>query len=217
MTDIASIPIEQGEQVWVFMRTDRDGASADEIASSIGDLMRWVLRNAKTAETGIADLHQVVSTGDREWRVGAARPVQLVSVGHQRPTYPMGKTIAARENYPGDGIPTVSGTNPWWVVVRFWWRAAKTEVQWPTLLAAVGSLTGFNVAAYTIDQADWALDRAIVPAATDKDPGDASWGTVQGARAAQAAGTVLSVSGKVLGVVALAAAVVVVLRARMRR
>ena len=217
MTEISTIPLVQGEQVWVFARTDRDGASAEEIAGSVGDLFRWVMRNAKTSETGLSDLHQVISTGEHEWRVGAARPIQLVSVDRQRPPYPPGKVIASRETYPGEGIPFVSGTSPWFVVVRFWWRAATTEIQWPSLIARVGSLTGLNVADYTIDDADWVLDRAIVPASTAKDPGDATWGKQQEDRAIEAAGTALAVGGKTVGLLAFAAAVFLLLRARMRR
>lgn len=217
MADIGSMPLEQGEQIWVLLRTDRDGASAAEVADSVGDFMRWILRKAKTAETGITDLIQVVKTGDNEWRVGAARPVQVVSVDRSRPTYPAGKTIAAREAYPGDGIPTVSGKQPWWVTIRFWWRAPTTTVEWPSLLARVGSLTGLNLADYTIDQADWTLDRAIVPTSKVEDPGDATWGQAQGKRIEQAASTILSGGAKVVGGIALVTIVYVIVRSRLRR
>lgn len=191
----------QGEQVWVMLRTDRDGASEQQVADSIGDLMRWVLREAKSDETGITDLHQVISTGKNEWRVGSARPVQLVSIGRDRPAYPVGVVLAAREQYPGEGIPTVNGTTPWWVVVRFWWRGSATEVQWPSLIARVGSLTGLNVADYGVDQADWTLDRAIVPALTAIDPGDATWGATQTERVEEAAAEALTAAGTVAKVV----------------
>jgi len=217
MADIASMPLEQGEQIWVLLRTDRDGASAAEVGDSVGDLMRWVLRTAKTAGTGITDLIQLVKTGDNEWRVGAARPIQVISVERARPTYPAGKIIATRETYPGEGIPTVSGQQPWWVTIRFWWRGATTTVEWPSLIARVGSLTGLNLADYTIDQADWTLDRAIVPVAKVADPGDATWGQVQGKRIEQAASTMLSGGAKVVGGVALVAVVYLIIRSRLRR
>lgn len=217
MSDIASIPLLQGEQIWILLRTDRDGASADEIADSVGDFMRWTLRNAAAGGTGLTDLQQVIKTGDNEWRVGAARPVTVVSVAQTRPTYPDGKTIAARESYPGDGIPTVNGQTPWWVTIRFWWRAASTTVEWPSLIARVGSLTGLNLADYTVDQADWTLDRAIVPAAKATDPGDATWSQAQGKRIEQAASGILSGGVKVLGGLALLTGAYFIIRSRLRR
>jgi hypothetical protein len=201
MADIPNIKLPQGEQIWVMLRTDRDGASEGQIADSIGDLMRWVLREAKSDETGITDLHQVISTGKNEWRVGSARPVQLISISKDRPTYPTGEILAAREQYPGEGIPTVAGDKPWWVVVRLWWRGSSTEVQWPSLIARVGSLTGFNVADYGVDQADWTLDRAIVPTQKAADPGAATWGKTQTGRVEESAGQALSVAGTALKVV----------------
>ncbi len=217
MADIASIPLEQGEQIWVLLRTDRDGASAAEVGASVGDFMRWILRNAKVAGTGITDLQQVIKTGENEWRVGAARPVKMISVSRARPDYPAGRIIAAREAYPGEGIPTVNGQQPWWVTIQFWWRAATTTVEWPSLVARVGSLTGLNLADYSIDQADWTLDRAIVPSVTAKDPGDASWSEVQAQRVGEAASGVLSVGGKVLGGVAVLGVGYLLIRSRLRR
>ncbi len=205
MALIPTIKLPQGEQYWVLLRTDRDGASAEQVGDSVGDLFRWVLRNAQAAGTGITDLNQVFSTGKNEWRVGAARPIQLVSVGQQRPDYPVGKVIASRETYPGDGIPTVAGKAAWFVVVRFWWRASDTEVQWPSLIARVGSLTGFNLADYGVDQADWTLDRAIIPTTTTVDPGDATWGQVQAQHIGQAVGSLATGAKVVTGVVVLAA------------
>jgi hypothetical protein len=217
MADISRIPIKQGEQVWVLIRTDRDGASADDIASSLGGFMRFVLANAGTAATGLTDMPQVISTGQKEWRVGAARPIQLMSIDRERPIYPAGKTFASRELYPGEGIPTVNGDKPWWVTLRFWWRAGETDIEWPTLIAHVGSLTGFNVADYTIDRADWVLDRAIMPTLTAKDPGDATWAEVQGKRVAEAAGSIAGTGVKVLGGVAVATALILLLKSRFSK
>jgi hypothetical protein len=211
------MPLMQGEQIWILIRTDRDGASAAEIAASIGDFMRWVLRNAKVTATGITDLQQVISTGTNEWRVGAARPVAMISVEKTRPNYPAGQTIASRETYPGMGIPTVAGQQPWWVTIRFWWRAATTTIEWPSLVARVGSLTGFNLADYSIDQADWTLDRAIVPAQPVADPGDATWAAAQGTRVEEVASNILSAGPKVVGALALVGIVYLFLRSRSRR
>lgn len=216
MADIAKIPLVQGEQIWVLIRTDRDGATSDQIGASVGDFMRWILRNAAQAGTGITDLHQVIQTGPNEWRVGAARPISVISVERSRPSYPAGTTIAARETYPGDGIPTVNGETPWWVTIRFWWRAASTTVEWPSLVARVGSLTGFNIADYSIDQADWTLDRAIVPNAPVKDPGDQTWTVAQGKRVENAASTIFDTGTKVVGGIAVLAVVYVLIRAARR-
>ena len=213
----ASMPLVAGEQIWVLIRTDRDGASADEVGASVGNFMRWVLRNAAAAGTGITDLQQVVQTGPNEWRVGAARPVSVVSVSRTRPTYPTGKVVASRETYPGDGIPTVNGQTPWWITIRFWWRAASTTVEWPSLVARVGSLTGLNLADYSIDQADWTLDRSIVPSQPVADPGDATWSATQAKRVGDAATGIIGVGGKVVGGIALLAIAYIAIRAASRR
>lgn len=216
MADIAKIPLVQGEQIWVLIRTDRDGATAAQIGASVGDFMRWVLRNAAQAETGITDLHQVIQTGTNEWRIGAARPIALVSVDRERPSYPAGKTIASRETYPGDGLPTVNGQTPWWVTIRFWWRAASTTVEWPSLVARVGSLTGLNLADYSIDQADWTLDRSIVPTAPVTDPGDTTWGQAQEHRIEVAASNILGTGGKIVAGLAVVTVVYLAIRASRR-
>lgn len=216
MSDIAKIPLVQGEQVWTLLRTDRDGATADQIGASVGDFMRWVLRNAATAGTGITDLNGVIQTGTKEWRVGGARPVTLTSVERTRPNYAAGHTIASRETYPGAGLPTVNGQTPWWVTIRFWWRPASTTVDWPSLVARVGSLTGLNVADYSIDQADWTLDRSIVPRVPIADPGDATWTESQAKRAEDVATSILGTGGKVLGGLAVLTLAYVLIRT-MRR
>lgn len=198
MGEIATIPLVQGEQIWVLIRTDRDGASADEIGRSVGNFMRWILRNAAQGGTGITDLHQLIQTGANEWRVGAARPIELVAVDRARPRYAAGQVIAAREQYPGEGIPTVNGQTPWWITMRFWWRAQSTTVEWPSLVARVGSLTGLNLADYSIDQADWTLDRAIVPHTRIPDPGDASWSAAQEQRIETVASRVLASAPKIV-------------------
>ena len=218
MADIPTIKLPAGEQYWVMIRTNRDGASADQIASSVGNLFRWVLRTAKANETGITDLNQVIPTGTNEWRVGSARPIQLVSVSHDRPSpFPAGTVVATRATYPGPGIPTVSGDDPWWVVVRFWWRGPATEVEWPSLLARVGSLTSLHLADYAVDQTDWTLDTALVPTEKHADPGQQTWGEAQTENVKETASKVAGTAVKVVAGVTVAAAVTAILITILKR
>jgi hypothetical protein len=192
MTDVR---IVQGENVWRVLRTDRDGASADEIRSSAaGNYLKWALAPANTT----AEPWEAIPTGDGEWTIGAARPVQMLVVSHDRPALPPGVLLGDRQTSLADVTPTVRAERPWWILLRFYWRAPSTTIPWPSL--QVGTFGGRN---RVHSGADWTLDRAIALAGkSDLAEDDRNWSDRQVERAEQAVKSVFSGAGKVVAVVA---------------
>lgn len=166
------IPVVPGEQVWLLVRTDRDGVSASEIVDMAGPAMLRFLRPAH----GTAEPWEIISTGTGEYRIGPARPIKIEAVTKERPELPAGRLLADRQTAFPDIIPTVRATLPWWVLVRFWWRAPASSTDFPAL--RVDWLGGRH---YELAGADWLLDRAvqIPPEQASPDPGEESWGEVQ--------------------------------------
>lgn len=180
------IPVVQGENVWRLLRTDRDSATRDEVLSMVGPAMHHMLHEAGDQFADIDPWQIVVRTapnGDpipNQWRIGAARPIVAVAAEQGFPPgpsvmLPAGRVLGSRTTTTTPGIPTVSGTTPWYILVRFWWRQADTSIDYPGYRV---DRMGFHH--QTLDAADWLLDRAIVPDAPDPDPGSETWGVVIG-------------------------------------
>jgi len=154
--------------------------------------VRWFLR--ETGEHGT--LPELVSTGEKSWRFGAARPVRVMQVSKSEPMVPSGRVLATREQSVPDTVPSVVGQRPWWVVAEIWWRAPDTTVDYP------GLHEGLFGRSYQLNGADWVLDRAVIPAGST-DPGDETWAHAETTAAAGAAGKVLATTG--LGLAAILA------------
>ena len=165
------LPVIQGEQYWRLIRTDRDGASREEILRMVGPFMAFALSEVSTG----GPQEKVIKTGDLEWRIDKARPIQALDASQELLALPEGTTLGDRKSIDPKIIPTVRATKAWYVTVRFWWRGSSTEVTYPRQqVSAVGIATAGPLGA----QSDWLLDRAITPAQPDPDPGDATWGEV---------------------------------------
>ena len=76
MANEPTIRLVQGPQRWLLVRTDRDGASADEVAGMLAGFLQFTFRQLG------ADALEIFETGELEWRIGSARPVRFLS----RPT-----------------------------------------------------------------------------------------------------------------------------------
>jgi len=114
-----------------------------------------------------------------EWRIGAARPIVAVSAERgAMPATPMpaaSRVLWKRAQYTGPGLPGVKVVNqPWWILVRFWWRQDPAEITVPGY--RVNAIGWHESGPDDLQQADWMLDRAIVPAVEDVDPGAQTWG-----------------------------------------
>lgn len=213
MTD--RIPVVQGENVWRLIRTDRDGATREEVLTMVGPAMHHLLHEAGSQFGEIDPWQIVVETGEdgkevpHQWRIGAARPIVAVAANQgplpdastmlPQASRILGSRVATEE----PGLPMVRGQRPWWILVKFWWRQPDAEVDFP----------GYRVNAIgwherTTQDADWTLDKAIVPLNPDPDPGDETFGQIMGPRITASIKSGLTVGAGALLMVGVAAAVI---------
>ena len=207
MSNAVTIPFQEGEQYWVLLASDKWGLSEADIITDklygLGVALDAILSQAK-GQPFIEGPWQKFGTGNDTFRIGNARPVQVVSVTKAPPARPSGKVLADRNSYAGDGIPTVDGQSPWYIAIRIWWRAPTEQLPWPAFTSRLPALPNLE---NTI-QADWVLDCAIDPAVKAKDPGDASWTSTQADQIAKTAATVGT--GLLNGAAVIAAAAIAV-------
>lgn len=203
-----SIPLKQGENVWLLLATDKGGLSADQIVSDKVDglavVLDAVLSTVKSGQPITPAPWQEIGTGGNSFRIGSARPVEVVSVTKTEPNTPKGTVVADRNTYPGDGVPTVLGQTPWWVLVRIWWRAPDTELPWPAFTERFPLLPDLD----QVNGAEWVLAKAVIPDAVTKDPGEESWGSAQADRAEKVGSSIMS-GAITLGAAALAVVILV--------
>lgn len=178
MTVIPNIMLRQGRNLWRLLRTDRDGASEAEVAETTGPAVSKMIRPAGVQSGPWEVFRTDDGSATPSWRIGEARPVTLVAIERYSPEVtppslhppPGAMMIAQRLRYPGDGLPTVAGQRPWWVVVDLWWRGLDVAIPWPGF-----AVNWLGVRTQTVIDADWVLDEAIwVPPAEEvtPDPGD---------------------------------------------
>lgn len=214
MSDPVMVPLVQGEQVWELIASDKFGLSPDDLLSDklhgLGVALDAILSQVKgDGQRSEPAPWQELGTGGRSYRIGAARPIEVVSITHSPPATAAQKVLADRNSYAGDTIPTVAGQSPWYVTVKLWWRAPDTELPWPAFTSLFPALPDLA----TVAGADWTLNRALLPAKVDSDPGEASWGSAQTDRAMDA----LKVgAGAILVGVAIVGAGLVLLRRKDR-
>lgn len=187
-----------------MLRTDRDGASAGQIPDMAAATVRYWVKGLGTAGSERGPLWELVPTGRNEWRFGWVRPFQVVSVSHQATPLPAGRVVGDRM-HAGRDLPTVRGSNPWYVTVRFWWRGPASEIEYP------GHREGIFGRTHTLVAADWTLDSAILPATEQADPGGQTWTEATGKNAAEVSS---SLGRTVLGGLGLGALVLVYLIAK---
>ena len=168
---IGKLPVIQGEQYWRLIRTDRDGASREEILRMVGPFMAFALSEVSTG----GPQEKVIKTNDLEWRIDKARPIQALDASQALLDLPEGTPLGDRKTVDSKIVPTVRATKAWYITVRFWWRASSTEISYP---AQVVSSLGIATRGQLGSQSDWLLDRAIAPSEPMQDPGDATWGEV---------------------------------------
>ena len=189
MPNSNTIQLIEGEQWWYLYCSDKFGLSADEVISDsvhgLGVALRAILSQAK-GQTGDLSPWQELGTGSNTYRIGNARPIEVLSVSKSMPAKPAGTVLADRNSYPGDGIPTVVGQQPWHVAIHLWWRAPDEPLPWPAFTSLLPALPDLE----QVNGADWVLAMAVKPAKQDADPGDASWASTQGTRIVETAKTV---------------------------
>lgn len=164
MANEPTIRLVQGCQRWLIVRTDRDGASEEEIAGMLAGFLQFVFRQLG------ADALEIFETGDHEWRIGAARPVRYVV----RPTKTI-QVLTAGESIADslllDTFANIEAQTPWYMIVEVWWRGPDTVIRWPAL-----KVIGIGFREWTLDRADWLLLQSRRPFNAQVDPGDQTWG-----------------------------------------
>ena len=183
-----------GRQLWLVSRTDRDGASAEEIADMVRGFLQFTFRDVDGGQPGSSP-QELLATGDHEWRVSAARPVRLVGgpvqsmaelesallayLGGSTDNGTAGSIVAAREEL--DPLPILKAERPWYLVLEVWWRGSAASIPWPAL-----QVTWAGTRQRDYEEADWLLLKSFVPPGEVEDPGDATWGEAQGENVTEA-------------------------------
>jgi hypothetical protein len=158
-----------GRQQWLIARTDRDGASAAEVADMVAGFLQFVFRDITGGDQPGSSPQELFPTGEHEWRVSAARPVRLLLVPSQTEPPVSGAIVARREDLAE--LPLLNASRPWYLVLEVWWRGPAAVIPWPCLQV---TWAGTRQRDYT--EADWLLLRSFVPPGEVPDPGDATWG-----------------------------------------
>jgi hypothetical protein len=202
-----------GRQQWLIARTDRDGASAAEVANMLAGFLQFTFRDIQGDQPGSSP-EEIFTTGDHEWRVSAARPVRLLLTPSQTEPPMAGSIIARREDL--EELPLLNASKPWYLAVEVWWRGPEATIAWPALQV---TWAGTRQRDYT--EADWLLLRSVVPPGEAADPGDQTWVediTADAAAAAGALKSVLSTTALVVaGLLTAAGAILLLTRRRARR
>lgn len=206
--DWPRLPIATGENVWRLLRTDRDGATREQVLSQVGPVLFRLLSDADARSSVLYPWELVVRTAPPggpnpyEWRIGQARPIEAIAAEQLEMPPPIapGTVLGSRETVLPDTVPMVGGTAPWSVVLRFWWRGPASSVPYPAI-----AVTATQLATRTWDAPDYLLDRAVAPTSPDVDPGPESWGEAEAKRAGDVVAPILRtaaaayVGGQVIG------------------
>lgn len=124
------LTVKPGQNVWLLARTNRDAPSSEDVAESTAAFLIRTLGAASPIASRGA-LETVASPkGERRYYIGAARPVEILSVSREPVAVP-GDTYARREDCPEPELAYVAGKSSWFVLVAFDWRADSTVIPWP--------------------------------------------------------------------------------------
>jgi hypothetical protein len=163
--------LRPGCQRWLIARTDRDGASADQIADWVAGFTQYSFRTISGDQPGSSP-EELISTGEHQWRVSSARPVAITVLPHQdTPIGLNGATlIQGREQL--DELPVLARetSKPWYLELEIWWRGPQATIAWPCL-----AVNAMGQRSHDYANADWLLMASWVPKAIPADPGEESW------------------------------------------
>jgi hypothetical protein len=175
MANPGTVKVVQGANLWQVLRTDRDGASQDEIPQMAAAMVRWTLR-----EVDQSPLYELTRTGPNEWTFGSVRPLAVAHVSHSAQSFPRNSIVLGTRytSVPGT-VPTVRGESPWYVLLSFMWRKPSVSIPWP------GVSEGLFGRKDEVNGADWVLQEARTM--VGQDPGDATWMAKMGKHAESAA------------------------------
>lgn len=160
------IELRPGLNLWRLLRTDRDGAKQAKVIQSAAAAVRYFVGEGLSPEANAT----LIPVRDREYRFGDVRPLRVLDVSRKAgQSMPAGTLLADRMAVPGT-VPTVRARRPWWVLCELWWRGPLRQIDYP------GVRAGILWPSWTLDGADWVLDRAVyVPREAATDPGGSTW------------------------------------------
>lgn len=127
-----NLTVRPGQNVWLLARTNRDAPSSEEVAESTAAFLIKVLGFA--SPVGSRGLFETMASpnGQRRYYIGAARPVEILTVQQSPITEGIpGAVYARREDCPEPELAFVAGKSSWYVLVAFDWRGDETVIPWP--------------------------------------------------------------------------------------
>lgn len=171
-----TVTIAPGRNFWTFARTDRDGATEEDVRQSAVALMWRLLGDGTPYEL----LPIPSAPGVTGAVIGAARPVVISAVrGSQFPALQEGQLVGRAQDCPE--LQLVKASKPWFVYVGFDWRSGATTIPWPALEVSALGLRSWGPG----DQLDWLLFEARHAGAGGE---DTTWATEWAKKAQEVAG-----------------------------
>lgn len=158
---MGALEIRTGRNVWIWARTDHDGASSDDCVRSGASVMSRLLPDVVPGV--VPPPSPKGPPGGSRYVLGAARPLD-VSAARKRPPVPPGQTWAAKDA----GTFRVAAQNPWFVTVDFDWRA-------PTFVLTEWPRRKVNILGFAVDDPlnlDWLLMTATHTGPATRPDGD---------------------------------------------
>lgn len=194
--------LRPGVQRWLIARTDRDGASADQIADWVAGFTQYSFRTISGDQPGSSP-EELISTGEHQWRVSSARPVTITVLPHQDTPIGLNGATLIQSREQLDELPVLARqtSKPWYLELEIWWRGPQANIAWPCL-----AVNAFGLRSHDYQNADWLLMASWVPTTIPADPGGESWAEAEGDAIAEAVDDVkkaMSYGAIVAGAVAL--------------
>lgn len=155
------VQILPGYNRWLVSRTDRDGLlSAGVRETALVVLRRWLQQASPVSTRSVYALHP-----GNYYAIGSARPLMF---DVQQKSFELEHLVVAQRVTDCRIVRTVNAREPWWLCVRFMWRAGPVRTLWPR-----SSVNAIGVE----DDNDQALDWLLIEAAHDasKQMEDDAW------------------------------------------
>ena len=132
------LTVKRGSNLWVLARTDRDAPTESDVVDTTGAFLVKTLGAASPiGQRGALETIQLPGH-EREWAIGAARPVALLALGQpetQEQSAELlgydtrGQLLGRYTDCPT--LRTLAGQRPWLMALEFDWRAPDTRIPWP--------------------------------------------------------------------------------------
>lgn len=170
-----------------------DKFSSQDVSDNVKAFL-WEIFHQTLEQTGTPDL--VTDVG---YRVGDADLVKVINVSTTPPSFL--NAVKTRDQL--SQLPTIKGSNPWWVVIEFAYRGGAQSIPWPTVRWSWNPLDPQNCP-FDADWQLYAVGSAETPAPLEVSEFDKQAGAVAKA-AADAAKKGFDVAKDLAGIALVAA------------